>query len=166
MPKKVADIKQRNSLISWQAPDFIYHRKTTGWYLMVCLIAVILIAVFYLLKDTMGYAGIAVVAAAILALFSNARIKPEIIKYEINNNGIIFKNKEYEFSELKSFYIDEENFPANLYLEQNGKLRPHLSISLGKINPQLVKNFLLQKLPENPGLKQNLNETLSNIIRF
>lgn len=149
--------------ISWQAPDFIYYRKSRTWYIIISIIAVVLAIVFYFLKL---YAGIAVVFAGILALFSLSKNKPTMIKYILSDKGISYKDKIYKFEDLKSFCLTMELGIPKLFLEQTGKLKPNLEIILGKVNPQVVRNFLLAKLPENLELKQTFHETISAIIGF
>jgi len=149
--------------ISWQAPDFIEYKKSNKWYIIISLIGLGLLVLFFFIKL---YAAMAVVVAALIALFVNANLKPEIIKYTITDAGISFKNKEYSFGNLKSFFIDTQAGYPRLLLEQNGKFKAPLSIIIGKINPKIIQSFLLKKLPENSELAQSARTSIDDLIKF
>ncbi len=157
------NIKQTNQIISWQAPDFIYYKKNTNWYILIGVIGLVLLVIFYFMKI---YAAMVLVIASIFALFSMAKKQPEKIQYTLSSKGISFKEKNYAFSQLKSFCIVNSYGVFKLLLEQNGKLKPNLEINIEKINPNIIRNFLITKLPENDKLVHGLNETISNIVRF
>ena len=155
--------KATNNSITWVAPDFVYYKKSTNWYITISVIALVLIMIFYFTKI---YSGIAVVLAAILALFMNANTKPENIEYTINNNGISFKKKKFTYNDLKSFYLSNKSGFFRLILEQKGKFKPHLVIIIDNINPILIRNFLVNKLPENPKLAQFLHDRMTDLVGF
>ncbi len=159
--KKAINIKPVGKTLSWQAPDFVYYKKTRNWFIIISVIAIILLILFYFMKQ---YTGMAVVAVAVLAIFSGVKKKPNMIKYVLSDKGITYKNKTYEFENLKSFYMIIEMGIPKLYLEQTGVFKPALLIIIGKINPQIIRSFLLSKLPENPELKQTTYNIISGII--
>lgn len=164
--KKSKIVKKPNQVqqeISWEAPDFIYYKKNNNWYIVIAVTGIVLLIIFYFIKL---YAAMALIFASVLALFSLAKKKPEQVQYILSAKGINFKEKNYAFSELKSFCIINSYGTFKLLLEQNGKFKPTLEINIEKINPNLIRNFLLNKLPENDKLVHNLNETISNIVRF
>ena len=91
--------------ISWTASEFIAHAKSTGWYLVLAGITVVLAVGGYFLADIMTSCIIVIVA--LLFGFIAAR-KPRELPYRIDKTGILI--------DKKLFYSSFPLAPTNTFI--------------------------------------------------
>ena len=161
--KKPTNDINRGRKITWAAPEFAFYEKDKSWYTTMIITAIVLIIVFILLQI---YAGAAVVVAAALVFLTQGGMKPKQVDYTLDNSGIHYNNKSIEFSQLKSYWIvATEHFPR-LYLQRTGKFSMPISIFIKDTNPELVRSFLKQYLPEEEDKGDMIHENINRFIRF
>jgi len=79
-----------------------------------------------------------------------AEREPRLIQMEISPDGVIVDKIMYEYDDLKSFWIfyeTEANFKV-LSLHSKKTFLPHIHIPVGEANPILIREVLLNYLPE------------------
>jgi len=77
------------------------------------------------------------------------RRPPEEREYEINRSGIIVNKTFYPYSFLHSFWIDNMDLSwQKLLITSKKTLMPLIILPLGEQDPDEVKNFLGNYLPE------------------
>lgn len=165
MVDKIKDIRtaDKTRVISWEAPEDVYLSKNRSWYIGAIILGLGLMVVFFFMQQ---YAGMAVVFAAALALYSQTRVKTGIIKYTISKDGVTFHEKTIGYDQLKSFWVAEGTVFHKLYLEKTGIFSVPLIIYLSKVDPEEIRIFLRQYLPESEIKKGNLQENIFKIFRF
>lgn len=70
---------------SWTAPEFVLFEKGKGWFLGGAITAIILLVIAYFLKY---WLFMGVIVAAIFALWSFTRNRPDQVRYNINHDGV------------------------------------------------------------------------------
>ena len=140
-------------VFSWKAPEYEHTEKHPKWYWVMgaILLAIIvyaivtdsiLMAITFILIGTLGYVY--------------AEREPRLIHMEINPEGVVVDNIMYEYDDLKSFWIFfevEAGFKV-LSLHSKKTFLPHIHIPVGEANPILIREVLLNYLPE---IRQEMN---------
>lgn len=165
MQQKIKDIKTRDSqrVISWEAPEEIKVTKSTNWYIILLAIALGTSVFFYFVKL---YAGMALALAVVLFIFSQNRAKVNVVRYTITTNGVNYKDNNYPFDKLKSFWIANTPPYPKLYLRKTGKFSLPMVINMAKVAPKEVEEFLRQYLPESSGDAEKSQEMYSKILKI
>jgi hypothetical protein len=134
------------SVLRWETHEYTYTEKSTDWYWTVGIITLILAG----LSVYFGNALFAIVLLlGILTLVIFASRHPEIVLHEINDRGIEVGHTLYPYDTLSSFFVEHlEHRPGKIILASKKVLMPHIAVSLGDIDPTLVRQMLLKKLPE------------------
>ena len=131
--------------IEWQAYDRIAQTHSPDWYWAVGIIAFSIMLTAILLNNIL-FAILVVIS--IIVLFLRTLQKPQLIHYELTSRGL-WVNKEFSsFLSLDSFWVTEEEEPAKLLIKSKGLLVPFFVIPLENIDPQTVRDFMQEYVPE------------------
>jgi len=150
-------------VFSWSAAEFSQYKKSTNWYLVVGLAAVILMIIFLWMKN---YTAAGVVLAASLALYAQANVKPKKIKCEIYPSGVVVGKKAHPYDELKSFWIifGESRM---VRLQPQGKFSASINMPISKNeDPEQIGLYLAKHLPEDEEKGEDTADTIQRWLRF
>ena len=134
-------------VFSWEAHEYEYIEKHPKWYWVMGLVLLaivvyaiitnsILMAILFILIGMLGYVY--------------AEREPRLINMEINPDGVVADKIMYEYEDLKAFWIFyevEAGFKV-LSLHSKKTFLPHVHIPVGDANPILIREVLLNYLPE------------------
>lgn len=113
--------------VSWSASEYVDHEKSGSWYALLGIIAALVIAGMYLL--TSGDLVTVIVAAVAVVLFGIvAARRPRTLQYEINSHGIVVGEKQYPFTDFKTFSLITETTIHSVQLQPLKRFMPPLSI--------------------------------------
>jgi hypothetical protein len=147
----------QNDKIVWEAPEYIYREKHKEWFVGLGVIALALFVVAILFKNFL-FAAIVVLATFTILLYATRR--PYALSFEINRVGVILNRTFYPYSFLDAFWVDyTDESVRKLFIVSRKFFMPMLIIPLGEQDPDEVRNFLTNYLPE-----RELLEPLSHKI--
>lgn len=149
--------------IEWEAPEFIYHEKTSDWFWAVGILTVALIIVSILLKNFLFSIIIGISGFSLLMYGAK---KPNKINFSISNQGIQIGKKLYLFENLNFFWIDyDPPYKKQLILESKKLLMPHILIPIGDANHEMIREALLSFIKEKR-IEEPISETISKFLKF
>src|SRR3989344_7521719 len=131
--------------ISWETIEYLHKEKTTDWYWIVAIIT-ISIALIAIILNNIIFAILILVSSFTLSLFASK--KPEVVTMEINNTGVIVGNTQYPYAHLESFWIETREAYPKILIKSEKLLMPFITILLDDMDSELVREKLLQHLPE------------------
>ena len=134
------------SLLSWKAHEFDQQKKGPMWFVVF---AVIVIGLIFLAFWWKAFTMMVFLILAVFLIIIYALKEPRIVNFSITPLGMDIDNVLYKYSDMSSFWIFYE--PPEIK-ELDIKLirgfSPHLSIPLGKTDPNDIRKILLEYLPE------------------
>ncbi len=133
------------ALISWQAPTHLYTEKNSDWYWGVGIVTLALAAVSFMFGEILT--GIFIVVAA-LALVLHASQPPEIVYHEINDRGLVMKDKLYPFLSLDSFWIPHDINPPRLIIKSRKLFMPLIVFYVDEVDPEEIREIMLKYIAE------------------
>lgn len=131
--------------LSWQASEYIYHKKPGSWYLMVIGFTAALI-IFALI--TRQWLTVAVFAMAAMALLVYANKAPRTLDYQLDEAGLTVADKFYPYEQFKSFAVLQDVAWHAIDLEPTKRFMPRLTILFSDDNRDEIIDILAQYLPE------------------
>ena len=140
-------------VFTWDAPEYEYIEKHPKWY-WVMGIGLLAIIVYAIITNSILMAITFILIGMLGYIY--AERAPKIIRMEINPEGVAADKIMYEYDDLKSFWIFyevEEGFKV-LSLHSKKTFLPHIHIPIGDANPILIREVLLNYLPE---IRQEMN---------
>ena len=131
--------------ISWEAPLHIYKEKNADWYWIVGIVT-ISIAIVAIILNNVIFAILILVSSFTLSLLASR--KPDVVRMEINNTGIVVGNTQYPFAHLESFWVETREVYPKIILKSKKMLMPFITVLLLDADQNNAREKLLQHLPE------------------
>ena len=159
--------KQKNKIprsLSWEAYEFKYHPKSTGWF-----IGFVLISSASLVYAFFRGSVITLITFALLVIttYFYAVRKPRTLRYQIDEKGVSVGKLFYPYQTLKNFWIiynppytKTVNFETTTYLNRIVKLE------LDQQDPVEIQFILNQYLPEDVEKKESVSDILMRKTKF
>jgi hypothetical protein len=138
--------------ISWEAPEFIEHHHSPGWYAALVVITLALAAGIFLLSSRdIAATAIVLVLGIIIGIFASHQ--PTITTYSISGAGLRVGQKLYKYSDYKSFSIASEDPLYSVNLTPLKRLSPPVAAYFNPADQKKIVNALGEYLPyEKRGL--------------
>lgn len=166
--KKVNDLSlqevehYRDPILAWNAASFIKFQRTKSWYI-VSSILLLLVIVSAVLLGSPTFA-IAVIVFAMVYVFLT-QDDPEAVQVVISDIGIIFGNKVYPYTDIRTFWIEYQppTFQS-LHLVLKKEFSEEVTINFHGINPTDLRLVLSKFLPEWEEREKNFTENLTRML--
>ena len=148
--------------IEWSALEFEEKERSNDWFWALGII-ILAGAVTSIIYSNYFFAILLVLGGILLGSF--AIKKPEMILYEINENGVKINNDIYPYKKIKSFWIQKRSadvaneLPPTLFIKSSRLVMPIISIPLedAHVDPirgmMLSKNITEEEMHEHPTVK-------------
>jgi hypothetical protein len=131
--------------VTWTASEFIAHTKSTGWYLMLALVAIAIAALVWLVtKDKISTT---VILVAALALGGYGARKPRQLQYVLNDQGLEIGSKYYAYDEFGSFSIMQEGAFSSIVFVPLKRFAPLTTIYYAPEDEDKIVDILSERLP-------------------
>ena len=131
--------------IAWQTPEYYHREKGADWYWAVGIISISAAATAIILDNVL--LGVLIIIGAFSLLLYASR-KPSIIDIEINERGVNVGKVLYPYGNLESFWVEETHAYPKILLRSKKLLVSHIVINIEEENPDVVREFLREHLPE------------------
>ncbi len=155
--------KELPILLSWTAPEFIYHAKTRAWFVSLWIIAAGFFLATILMKN---YFFALLLPLASFLIYIHAQKRPRQITVKITNEGInLGKNFSLPHQEIISFWIFEEPEIRSLSLETKKFLQPKILILLGAQEPSSIRKALINFVKEKKQ-EEHLTDIIARKLKF
>ena len=132
---------------SWKAPEFKHYEKNVGWYTTLVSVCILIVGYFIIQKDYFGALTMFIIGA-VLIFFS--RQVPNTVDIELTHKHISFGKMLFPYKQLRSFWVVHNQNHKTLNLETTTYLNNLLILELQDQDPEEIRIFLLQYLPEHP----------------
>jgi hypothetical protein len=143
--------------VQWQAEEYEHKERDKNWYWGLGIIILALIITAFLFKNFL-LGAFFLLAGFSLALLATKR--PDLISFSLNSKGIQIDKKIFYYEVIDSFWILYDPPHRKEIIVKSGKLlMPHIIIPLGDVDPDEVRNYLLQFLEE-----EKMDDTLLRAI--
>ena len=104
-PTEVTD--EDTALLRWQAAEYIDHDRTTGWYIALGVVCIILIILAVVLMKSWTFAILVPVMAAALVVYT--RRPPAVIDYTLSRKGLYINERLYPYDSFRAFSVSSHN---------------------------------------------------------
>jgi hypothetical protein len=157
-------MSEQKQKISWQAAEFKYFEKNTGWYVTATCVAALIIAYFIIFQQDWFAAVTVVIITGIMIYFSTHR--PETVLHELNDKGIAIGNFQFPYKQLKYFWVVNDNKHKTVNFETNTLIKREILLELEDQDPEEVEQFLKKYLPEHTHNEPTLAQRASHFFKF
>lgn len=168
--EKQLDMSQGASakVVAWEAAEFVEHPKGAGWVLVVWLVALVFagLALWQYQLTFLGVITTLVAVTAALALTTQGRVRPKVVRIVIDADGLAVNGQRYLWQELKSFWLVFTPLNQSFYLETTRRFLPIMPLQIGKMDPEIIRSLLLAHLPERVDRAEELGDRFARMMKF
>ncbi len=137
----------------WETYEYYFQEKTSDWYWSVGIVGVS-ISILCAMFSSVMFALLIFLSTFALTLFASKQ--PNIIRFEVSKKGVMIGNTLYPFGTLDSFWVEDNRHvghPSKLIIKSRKMVVPLIAIPLDQINPEDIRDFLLDHLLEDHHLE-------------
>lgn len=134
--------------IIWEAHEYFYQEKTADWYWAAGIISAS-IAVLSIFFGNILLALLIIIGGFTLCLLAARR--PNFLRFEINHTGLLIDRTLYPYATLESFWVEDNNHldeHSKVLFKSKKVVTPLIVIPLEEVDPEMLRDFLLNHLPE------------------
>ena len=153
-----------SQVIHWEMDEYLEHRRSVWWYLVLAVIACLLGGLSAWVTDGGWLTGLSVAAMiGLLGIFTFK--KPRRYKYGLSGFGIKIGSRLYDYDYFKTFSLIKDNGVAALHLIASQRFVPPLTIYLPADRDQAIVKMLSRYIAYTPRSLQ-WPEKLMQFLRF
>lgn len=157
------ELKSSRPLIRWETLEYEYTPKSNNWFWTVGIIAVGAATASLLLGNFLF--AILILIAGFAIILSGAR-KPRKVLFSFTGRGLQIEKRLFPYENLRSFWIHyEPPHKKILTIEPKKFFMPVITVPLGDINPNIVREHLLKFLKEERA-EESFIQTIIRLLRF
>lgn len=155
-------------VVAWEAAEFIERPKGVGWLVGVWVLALVFVglALWQYQLTFLGIITTLVAIAAALALTTQGRVRPKVVRIVIDADGLIVNGQRYPWQELKSFWLVFTPLNQSFYLETTRRFLPIMPLQIGEMDPEIIRSLLLAHLPERVDRAEELGDRFARMMKF
>jgi len=147
--------------ISWSALEYEHKERSRDWYWALAVI-VFASAATSAIFGNYFFALLIVIGGGLLALFSIKQ--PDTVNYEINDKGIKVSDQLYPYTNIKSFWIDQES--PTLFVRTERIFVPIISIQVSPEMMEPIHNIFLEKKVKEEEMAEHPSEKILDKLGF
>jgi|CXWL01.1.fsa_nt_gi hypothetical protein len=154
------DFALPKTFVEWFSPAYRKTEKGMAWYVLMGL--VVLAFVLYGLLSGEGGWVISITFLVLAGAYYLSEMKPApVLKVTISDHGIRYGTKTYQYSDIRSFWIINDEGVRSLHLRlYKGSIREVSIMIPEELNLSLMRDYLLLQLTEEVGRKENVSDKL------
>lgn len=131
--------------ITWTASEFIDHQKTSSWYVLLGMAAVIVSLLVWLF--TRDFFPTTAVFVGVLLLGVYATQKPRQQTYVLDERGVTIGNRHYPYSDFRSFSVVPEGAFLSVELMPMKRFATYASMYFEPADEDRILERLCQFIP-------------------
>jgi len=152
------------TIITWIAPEYISHRKSTKWYVIAGTVVAAVIAFAFIYGNwTMA---LAVIVFTAVYQLTHTYHPPKNIKISVTELGIRVGHMFFPYSHIQAFWIFYKPGLQTLNLRVAKNFWSDIIVQLNDQDPVEVRSYLVGQVPEWEGKDERLGDLFLRLLRL
>ncbi len=156
-------VKESETIIEWQAPEFKHYPKNAAWFITFIIIGGLLVFYQVFQKDWFGAISIGLIAI-LFGVFALHR--PKIVTVRISTLGLHIDDTHIPFNNIRQFWIVNTEHHKTLNVETTAYLNHQLVIELEDQDANEVQEIMEELLPEKEEKHPTVAQKIAHKIKF
>lgn len=153
------DASGEATLLTWNAPEFTFVNKPGGWFAILALFFVIMIAIAVWTKQWLSIGLFALMGVA-LGIYANR--KPRTLNYTITTHGVYVGDKAYPFDSFSAFYEVSDYGQRVFELVPAKRFGTLISLPVSEDHEDSLESLIGTVLPKTPAR----NDVIDRFFRY
>jgi hypothetical protein len=141
----IPDHYGNDTIIEWDAPEYVHYKKEKNWYIIAGILLSIII-VYALIKNS----PIMAITFILIGAVSYIQLEkpPRTLRFKVTHDGVVVGKELYEFEDIKSFWIFYEPEFQVISLRTDSYLLPYVHVPIHNEDPLEIRDILMKFIPE------------------
>jgi len=144
-PPSPPEAPTAETLLEWQASEYVHHAKSFGWFAGFAVIMLVLLAVAYFLTHAWTFVILVVVMAVAIGVFATR--SPRTLHYALTASGIQIEQSAYHYSDFRAFGIIFDGALYSVMLIPTKRFMPAVNIYFSEADGEKIVDILGARLP-------------------
>ncbi len=127
--------------LEWSALEYEDKERSSDWFWAFGII-IVTSALASIIYANYFFAGLLILSGILLGFFTKK--KPDIVTYELNEKGLIIRNRLYPYENIKSFWVEKNGKPL-LFIKSERIFMPILTIPLEDSMTEIIQSIMIEK---------------------
>ncbi|MFA5095491.1 MAG: hypothetical protein WC447_02440 [Candidatus Paceibacterota bacterium] len=149
--------------IEWTALEYEEKERGNDWFWALGVIIVASSIASFIYNNY--FFGLLLIIGGILLGFFAVK-KPDLVFYELNENGLKIKNRLYPYENIKSFWVKKEGKKPTLFIKSERLFMPIISIPIQSNLAEEIKKIMLSNNVIEEEMKEHLSEKIMDSLGF
>lgn len=148
------------TVVRWQAAEYIQHDKNTNWYIGLAVVVVVMILFAIFVLKSWSFAVLIPVMAATLLVY--VIHPPAVLNYTLSRKGLHVNDRLHSFSEFREFGLVKDDRENSILLIPRKRFKPGVSIYFPTEVGEAIVDMLAARLP----MKDIKLDPIDHLIRL
>jgi hypothetical protein len=141
----LSESTDETALLRWQGSEYLHHDRNMGWYAVMVVVVLALMALAIFALKSFTFAALVPVMAVALVIYVHR--PPDTLNYTLSHKGLHVNDKLYPFDQFKSFGVVQHNGVNSVVLVPRKRFQIGQTLYFpAEIGEQLV-DMLAVRLP-------------------
>mgnify|MGYP001606132662 FL=1 len=155
-------IERSDEKLIWSALEYEEKNRSSDWFWALGII-VVTSSIATIIFENYFFATLIILSGILLGFF--AIKKPDTIIYELNQKGLMIRNRLYPYENIKSFWIQTELKPI-LFIHSERAFMPILSMPINETIAEDIHSIMLSKNIAEVEMKEHASEKIMEALGF
>ena len=154
--------------LQWSALEYEEKNRSNDWFWALGVI-VVTSSVAAIIYENYFFAALLFLSGVLLGFF--AVKKPDVVSYELNNQGLKIRTRLYPYENIKSFWVQidttgETKLNPILFIKSERLFMPILSIPIEDIMAPDIHSIMISKNITEEEMKDHLSIKIMELLDF
>ena len=151
-----------NEKLSWTAPEYEEKERSQDWFWALGVI-VATSSIAAIIFENYFFAALLILSGVLLGFF--AIKKPDLVTYELSENGLKIRDRLYPYENIKSFWVQTEIKPI-FFIHSERVFMPILSMPIRREMAEDIHSLMLSKNIAEVEMKEHPSEKIMEALGF
>jgi hypothetical protein len=148
--------------IEWSSFEYFEKERNKDWFWALGII-VIAGSITSIIFSNYFFAFFIILSGVLIVIF--ALKKPELVPYELNNNGLKIKDRIYPYKAIKSFWVQKET-PPTLFIKSERLIMQIIAINIEYSLANKIRAKMLEKKIPEEEMREHVSEKIMDTVGF
>lgn len=149
-----------DTVVRWQATEYIQHSKNTGWYLGLAVVTILMMLLAIFVLKSISFAILIPVMAATLLVY--VLMPPQMISYTLSRKGLHINDKLHNFEDYREFGVVQDDMANSIVLIPRQRFLPSVSVYFPTEVGEPIVDMLAARLP----MRETKLDAIDKLIRI
>lgn len=161
-------IERSDEKLIWSALEYEEKDRSPDWFWALGII-IITGSIAAIIFENYFFAVLLVLSGVLLGFF--AIKKPDTVTYELNQKGLMIRNRLYPYENIKSFWVQidpqgETNLKPILFIHTERVFMPIISVPIDETIALDIHSIMLSKNIAEVEMKEHASEKIMEVLGF